>query len=110
MINKKIRRVSNSPYFLYHAKRDKNYKEQHIECCKFKHILECISGLVLGIRFKRYKAGKGCDECTHAADINAEKQLAVVLGELRQQDRRGNVTDHLTGQCAENQGAFFKQT
>ena len=42
--------------------------------------------------------------------IHADEQLGVVTGKLREQDRRGHVTDALAGKHADEQGVLFKQS
>ena len=42
-----------------------------------------MTGLILTVRLEGDEAGERCDEGADAADIYTEKELAVVVGELR---------------------------
>ena len=55
------------------------------------------------------QARKRCDERTRAADIHTEEQLTVIFRKLREQDRRGYVTDELTGKGAEDERILLQK-
>ena len=84
------------------------------EHCKVKereeeNIFAALAGVVLDVLAEGNKACERGDERTCAADIDADEQLGVVAGELREQDRRGHVTDALAGKHADEQGVLLKQ-
>lgn len=64
---------------------------------------------MLGVLTESNEARKRCDERARAADIHTEEQFTIIFRKLREQDRRGYVTDELTGKRAENERIFFKQ-
>ena len=47
------------------------------------------------------------DQRAYPADIYPPQQRLIIVGELRQQNRRRNVADHLAGQHADKKGILF---
>ena len=55
------------------------------------------------------QAGKRCDQRARATDVDTDQKIGIVFCELREQDRRGDVTDHLAGKGAEHEGVLIEK-
>ena len=62
-----------------------------------------------GVFPKSDQTRQGCDQRSCSADVHTEQQAAVVVCESRQQNRRGNVADDLTGCDTDQKLAFCHQ-
>ena len=58
---------------------------------------------------ERDEACEGGDERPDAADIHAHEELAPVFGEVREQDRRGDVADELAGEGREEHDVLVEK-
>ena len=92
-----------------HTNGDEDTKKEKVERREFKYITERVTGLILGVFLKGDKAGERGDKCAYTADINAEKQLAVIFSKLREEYCRGDIADDLTGKGAEKKRILFKE-
>ena len=55
------------------------------------------------------QTGKRCDQGARAADVDAEQQLTVIIGELGEQNGTGNVADALAGQGTEQKNTLVQK-
>jgi len=92
------------------ADRNQDCKKSEIEEREGDDIALGRFGVVRGVLAEGDEAGKRGDEGARAADVDAQQQLAVAFGELRQEHRRGHVTDKLTGKGAYDQLVLCQQS
>ena len=83
---------------LYKVTEQQEYTEEgEVKRREFENIAPRLAGIGVGVCAEGDKACKRRDKRARTADIYAEKQLAVVIGKLREQYRRGDVAYDLTG-------------
>ena len=68
-----------------------------------------MSGLILDIGLEGDEAGKRCDKRAYTADVYTEEELAVVIRKLREEDCRGDVAYHLTGESREDKRVHIEK-
>ena len=66
--------------------------------------------IVLGVFAEGDQARKGSNERTRTTDIDTDEQCGIIGSELREQDGRGDVTDELTGEDAEQERVLLQKT
>ena len=91
------------------AENKQRGKKAEIIGGEFRDIPPGPVGVMRGVLTEGYKACKGGDKRAGAAYVYPHKQLAPVIGELRQQYCGGDIAYELAGQCAYKQGIPFKK-
>ena len=87
-------------FVLHHPKdkanEDEYYKKCEIVCREFEYIGQSVSRRLFGVFLKGNQTRERGDERACTADVYAEQELSVIVGKLREQYSRGDVTDYLT--------------
>ena len=85
------------------------YKEGEVKGGEDQEIFSALAGIMLHVFAEGDKACEGGDDRSAAADVNAEQKLAVIIRELREQYRGGNVTHKLAGKRADHERALIEE-
>ena len=93
-----------SKQVVYGSAHEQQGEECEIVQGETADVVAASAGIVFYIFAEGDEAGQGGDQGAYAADIDADEQVSVVAGELRQEDGRGNIADTLTGQGTEQEG------
>ena len=85
-----------------------NTQEDCVNIRKFPKITFAMAGVKHPKFAKCDQTGKGCNQCSCAADIHTQQQRTIIQCEPREQNRRRNITDHLARHCRNQQRFFLK--
>ena len=98
------------PFLNEEITKEKKYAQKgEIKRRKLQNIASRLAWIGTRVRTKCNKTGKRGNESSRASDIYAEKQLAVIIGKLREQYCRGDVAYNLAGDGADQKGAAFQK-
>ena len=91
--------------FLYKVTENQKHDEKReVEGGEAGDVGACPAGVMRQVFAEGDQACKRRDEGTGAADVDAQEQFTVVVGELGEQDGAGDVTDGLAGEGTEEIG------
>ena len=104
-----------SVLFLQYLNKEKvchrchNNKEKCVETKEQFNVMACFFGIKQAELAECDKTCKGCNRCAAAAYVYAQKQFAVVIGKMAEQNCRRNIADELTAGCCYKQSAALKK-
>ena len=92
-----------------HGDSRQHRQKAEIVCAEFQQIPLSLCAVVLGKFAISDERCQRRDQRADTADIDSHQQFAIVVRELRQQDRRRHIADHLTRSNAKLQRALLHQ-
>ena len=97
-------------FLLYkEAENQKHDEEREVEGGEAGDVGACSAGVMRHVFAEGDQACERRDEGAGAADVDAQQQFTVVIGELGEQDGAGDVTDDLAGEGTEDQYAALQE-
>ena len=94
-----------------HKKREwkHNDKESEIKRRENEKVFQGFTGIMSYVFTEGDKTCEGWYDGAASADVYSKQKLAVIIGKLREQDSRRNVTHKLARECADNECALIEQ-
>ena len=93
----------------YHHCRGKQNEHAEVEGGEQKNVFKSLFRIMLCVFAEGYKTCERGDKSSYTAYVYPDQKRGVVVCELREQYRRGNVAYALAGENAEEQGVLLKK-